>query len=269
MSTIFDNPQKLIRVEKTGAYGIVLHFESLSVKVVWLLAVLKQKHVLPVITPALVPGQILPNHGTTGNPQDSGSNVAPPAPHDFGALSLLDETLLPPQSLCTIPTQSTTTLPQHGVQQPVVHAQTPKPEVRFTTKIFRGTLPTEADLASSTDFYWAEVPWRFRDFDFFSLPKFNAEIATYQALAATGIAPRYFGSGIFMHGNRPGQSLSRCKYPTGLLLNLDWLGNALFQELPKLQDSTPHKGLYCGVIIAWHCVCNLVWQCAQLHCAGF
>lgn len=257
MPTMFDNPQKLSHVEKTGAYGIVLHFESLSVKVVWLLAVLKQKHVLPVITPALVPDQILPNHGTTGRTSpDSRSSVAPPATHDFGALSLLDETLLPPQSICTIPTQSTTALPPHVVPQPV-HAQIQKPEIKFTTKIFRGTLPTETDIASSTDFYWAEVPWRFRDFDFSNLPRFNTEIATYQALSATGIAPRFFGSGIFMHGERPGQSLSRCKFPTGLLLNLDWLRNALFQELPKLQDSTPHKGLFCGVIIGERCTCTL------------
>jgi hypothetical protein len=150
MTTMFDNPQKLIHVEKAGAYGMVLNFHSLSVKVVWLLAVVRQKHVLPVITQPLVPGPSLP-HGST--PPDSSSSAAPPATHDFGAWSLLDETLLPPQSICTIPTQSTTALPPHVVPQPV-HPQIQKPDIRFTTKIFRGTLPTETDLASSTDFYW-------------------------------------------------------------------------------------------------------------------
>lgn len=79
-------------------------------------------------------------------------------------------------------------------------------------------------------------------FNFSNLPRLNTEIATYQALSATGIAPQFFGSGIFMHGERPGQSLSCCKYPTALLLNLEWLRNAIFQDLTKLQHSTPHKG---------------------------
>jgi hypothetical protein len=95
-----------------------------------------------------------------------------------------------------------------------------------------------------------EVP-KFREYDFYRLPKFSEELATYQAMAAAGIAPCYRGSAIFMHGDKPG--LSCCKFATGILINLPWLRNAIFQELPKLQNTTLHSNLYAGALVSDRC----------------
>jgi hypothetical protein len=151
-----------------------------------------------------------------------------------------------------------------AVACPFQHAE--QQQIKLVTKIYRGTMPSDQDLAAAVTWRWLEAPWRFHDYDFSRLPIFDEEIHVGKSLAAVGIAPYFRGTAIFMHGDKPGQLLTRCKHATGVMLNLTWLRNAIWDELNKLQKDTPHRQLYCGVIVTDRCTCTLAnLEGAALH----
>lgn len=150
-----------------------------------------------------------------------------------------------------------TSTPGHQKRTTPALQQEEKDKYKVVRKIYRGLLPSNEDLSKATSFHWLEVPWAFQHYDAFSLPNFESELYASKSLAAVGIAPSHRGSAIFIHGQAPKQVLSRCKYATGLLLNVQWLRESIFAELQKLQTTTPHKNLFVGVLVMDRLTCTL------------
>lgn len=237
MSSLFDVPQKLQAIDTTGAYGIVLQFETFSVKVVRLLGLLRKREAIHPIMSAPITASVqaytsAPYIAATAaaTTVTAAPTTAPqtiPQHHQdiFGDLCLIDETLLAPTSVAAPALPPSLPAPQlplaiagcpSAVEQVAVTqlGQVDLQQTKLVTKIYKGTLPSDQDLATSVAWRWVEVPWRFREYDFSRLPTFDEEIHVGKSLAAVGIAPYFRGTAIFMHGDKPGQVLTRCKHAT-------------------------------------------------------
>jgi hypothetical protein len=280
MPSLFDVPQKMQAVDTTGAYGVVLQFATFSVKVVRLLGVLTKREAIHQVMSVPVTASVQAYTSApytaataavatvTAAPTTTRQTLSHQCQDIFNDLCVIDETLLAPVSIPAPVTARSVPPPQLSIATvacpppvtQVTGAQVQQAELQQTklvTKVFKGTMPSERDLAEAVTWRWAEVPWRFREYDFSRLPTFEEEIHVGKSLAAVGIAPYFRGTAIYMHGDKPGQLLTRCKHATSVLLNLTWLRNAIWSELYKLQRDTPHAKLYCGVIVTDHCTCTL------------